>query len=242
VSAAQNPVAVEVIRKRAAELAAPLINIDERYSVEASPEKDGSYRARVTDISDSRAINLRVTLLGRHQIRNAITALAIARVLAQLVHIDDREIATGVADVRWPGRLERINERPLVYLDGTHNPAGARELAAFWDEHFSGRRIHLIYGAVRDKAVDEVAGLLFPRAARVIITAANQPRAISAAALAELTGHLARELTVVPDAAQAFENALASAAPEDVICVTGSLYLVGDIRRWWHAQALAKTQ
>ena len=76
-------------------------------------------------------------------------------------------IAHGLATVRWPGRLERLQQNPAVYLDGTHNPAGARELAAFWEEHFAGRRIHLIYGAMRDKAVDEVAGLLFPRAANV---------------------------------------------------------------------------
>ena len=68
----------------------------------------------------------------------------------------------GLESVRWPGRLERLQERPAVYLDGTHNPAGARELLAFWREHFAGRRIHLIYGAMRDKAVDEVAGCFFP--------------------------------------------------------------------------------
>ena len=148
----------------------------------------------------------------------------------------------GIADVHWPGRLERISERPLIYLDGTHNPAGARELAAFWDEHFRGRKIHLIYGAVRDKAVDEVAGLLFPRAARVTVTAASQPRAISAAALAEITGHNARELAVIPDAGEAFESALADSGVDDVIFVTGSLYLVGDMRRWWHGRTLAKAK
>ena len=98
----------------------------------------------------------------------------------------------GLATVRWPGRLERLQERRRVYLDGTHNPAGARELVAFWDEQFAGRRIHLVYGAMRDKAVDEVAGLLFPRAATVILTQSRQPRALSAEALAAMTQHLAR--------------------------------------------------
>ena len=242
VCAAQNSDAVRVIRKRAEELAAPLIEIDERYSVEAIPENDGTYRARVTDVADSSVIRFHVPLPGRHQVRNAITALAAARVLAAGAHVDDDAIAVGIADVHWPGRLERISERPLIYLDGTHNPAGARELAAFWDEHFRGRKIHLIYGAVRDKAVDEVAGLLFPRAARVTVTAASQPRAISAAALAEITGHNARELAVIPDAGEAFESALADSGADDVIFVTGSLYLVGDMRRWWHGRTLAKAK
>lgn len=242
VCAAQNPVAIEVIRKRAAELGAPLIEIDERYSLIANAEADGTSLARVTDVVDSRVIELRVPLPGRHQVRNAVTALAALRILGERSRVDDGAIAAGIADVHWPGRLERISERPLVYLDGTHNPAGARELAAFWDAHFSNRKIHLIYGAVRDKAVDEVAGQLFPRAARVTITAANQPRAISASVLAEITGHNARELIVIPDAAAAIENALAGAAADDVIFVTGSLYLVGDVRRWWHGRVMAKAQ
>jgi dihydrofolate synthase / folylpolyglutamate synthase len=242
VCSAQNPAAIEVITHRAAKLGAPLIDIDDRYSFEFVSEPGGTTRARVADLSDSRVINLHVPLPGRHQVRNAVTAVAALRTLASASRVDDRSIAAGIADVHWPGRLERISQHPLVYLDGTHNPAGARELAAFWDAHFANRKIHLIYGAVRDKAVDEVAGLLFPRAARVTITAANQPRAISAAALAELTSHLAHDFVVIPDATQALEHALASAAPDDVIFATGSLYLVGDLRRWWHGRAMAKAR
>ena len=96
--------------------------------------------------------------------------------------------------VRWPGRLERLSDGPAVYLDGTHNPAGARELLRFWEENFAGRALLLVYGAMRDKAVDEIAGLLFPRAETVILTEPRQPRAISAPLLAEITGHLAKQV------------------------------------------------
>ena len=141
--------------------------------------------------------------------------------------------------MRWPGRLERVSERPAIYLDGTHNPAGAREVAAFWREHLAGRRIHLVYGSVRDKSVDEIAGLLFPLAASVIVTAPKQPRALSAEALADMTSHLAPNMTVVPDPSEAMGRALAAAAPEDVVFATGSLYLVGDLRRWWYSRTAA---
>jgi dihydrofolate synthase/folylpolyglutamate synthase len=107
---------------------------------------------------------------------------------------------------------------------------------AFWDEQFAGRRIHLVYGAMRDKAVDEVAGLLFPRAASVILTQSRQPRALSAEALAAMTQHLAGSVEIVPEPGAALERALQAAAPEDVIFVTGSLYLVGDLRRYWDAR------
>jgi dihydrofolate synthase/folylpolyglutamate synthase len=170
--------------------------------------------------------------------RNAVTAMAVARVLAgRGFRVTDENIAEGIARVQWPGRLERIAEQPTVILDGTHNAAGARELAEFWDEHLAGRRIHLVYGSVRDKSVDEIAGLLFPRAARVIVTAPSQPRALSAEALAEMTRHLAPQMEVVADAGEAVAHALASAGRGDVVFVTGSLYLVGEISRWWKSGA-----
>jgi dihydrofolate synthase/folylpolyglutamate synthase len=110
-------------------------------------------------------------------------------------------------------------------------------LAAFWAEHLAGRRIHLVYGTMRDKAVDEVAGLLFPLAATVTLTQSPQPRSISAEVLANMTRHLASSLEVIPDPSAAVEHALQQAAPEDVVFATGSLYLVGDLRRYWDACA-----
>ena len=95
---------------------------------------------------------------------------------------------------------------------------------------------------MRDKAVDEVAGLLFPRASTVILTSPAQPRAISAPVLAEMTSHHAAKVEVIPDPEKAFERALELASPEDVIFVTGSLYLVGDLRRYWLSRATAGNQ
>ena len=120
-----------------------------------------------------------------------------------------------------------------VYLDGTHNPAGAKELVKFWGENFAGRRIILVYGAMRDKAVDEIAGLLFPAADFVVLTEPMQPRAISAPLLAEMTAHLARKSTVIADPSKALEHAIEMASPDDAVFATGSLYLVGDLRAYW---------
>jgi dihydrofolate synthase/folylpolyglutamate synthase len=147
--------------------------------------------------------------------------------------ISNEAISRGFAAATWPGRLEKISERPEIYMDGTHNPAGAREIVAFWDQFLAGRNIILIYGAMRDKAVDEIAGLLFPRASAVILTAPAQSRSISAPLLAEMTAHHARRAEVLPDPAQALSRALELASPDDVIFITGSLYLVGELRREW---------
>jgi dihydrofolate synthase/folylpolyglutamate synthase len=107
----------------------------------------------------------------------------------------------------------------------------------FWREHLAGRRVHLIYGAMRDKAIDEVAGLLFPHAATVILTQSPQPRSLSAQALAEMTSHLAENVEVIREPSAALDRAIEIAEPDDVIFATGSLYLVGDLRRHWDAHA-----
>src|SRR5712691_540899 len=244
VSAAERPEARAIITRRCAEMDARLVEVDAAYRVEslrsvAGPDgiAAGCYRAVVRVADSTRRMEIELPLPGRFQVRNAVTALAGARLLAERgFPIDDAAIARGIAMVRWPGRLERLQTRPAVYLDGTHNPAGARELLAFWEEHFSGCRIHLVYGAMRDKAVDEITGLLFPRAATVILTQPRQPRAISAEALATMTRHLAQRAEVVADPGDALTRALQLAAPDDAVFATGSLYLAGDLRRWWFSR------
>lgn len=233
-SAAERPEARAVIARRAAELDARLVEVDAAYRVYDLQAEGGYYRAAVAPAHSRNAIRLALPLPGRFQVRNALTAAAAARLLAERgFPITDKAIARGIATVRWPGRLERLGERPAIFLDGTHNPAGARELLAFWEENFAGRRIFLVYGAMRDKAVDEIAGLLFPRADTVILTAPVQSRSISAPLLAEMTAHLAKKYEVIGEPAAALERALELAAPGDAVFATGSLYLVGDLRRYW---------
>jgi dihydrofolate synthase / folylpolyglutamate synthase len=241
VCAAGHPAAVEVIRRRAAEQGARLIEPGEVYDVSDLHAEAGCYRfvaiPRNPAPGAGREIEIRLPLAGRFQVQNALTALTAARLLAERgFPVNDAAIAGGLAAVRWPGRLERLLDRPAVYIDGTHNPSGARELVSFWREHFAGRRLHLVYGTMRDKAVDEVAGLLFPHATTVILTQSRQPRSLSAEALAAMTRHLASSVEVIPDPAVALDRAIELAAPEDVVFAAGSLYLVGDLRRHWDAR------
>src|SRR6185437_5375012 len=110
-------------------------------------------------------------------------------------------VAAGFAGVRWPGRLEQIAADPAVILDGAHNPLAARALAAHLDaERARGRPAPVvIYGSMRDKAVEEICELLFPRASAVVLTAPRQPRALSPAALASACGAWARSFETAPD-------------------------------------------
>lgn len=154
-------------------------------------------------------------LAGLHQVENARTA-AIA-----LHHLGVSP--AGIADTRWPGRLERISEQPEIILDGAHNPAGTRALVSYLQRFYSGRRIWMVYGVMRDKAAGEMAALLFPRAFRVIVTAPANSRAMAPEnipASGAVITHTVKEAVAL----------LREARPSDVILITGSLFVVGEAR------------
>jgi dihydrofolate synthase/folylpolyglutamate synthase len=239
----QRPEGREVILARAKILACPVLGPAQIFSVDTHSTSDGSVRARVSEMDSGKIFELAPSLPGHFQLDNALNAVAAARLLQNRgFQISDNAITQGIANTVWPGRLEKLQSAPDVYLDGAHNPSAARELAHFLEQNFSGRKICLIYAALRDKAVDEVAGLLFHHAAEVIFTAPRTSRAVSAAQLAEIAGHHAARFSVIPDAERAFEHALAEAAPEDAIFITGSLYLVGQLRHYWKHRAQVATR
>jgi len=234
VVAAQRPQAREVILARANEVGCPVVETSQAFEARREPLANGFFRALVRDISSGDVLEIAPSLPGRFQLENALNALAAARELTRRgFRISSSDIAEGIATTVWPGRLEKLQSNPDIYLDGAHNPGAAREVAQFLGQNFAGRKIWLIYGALRDKAVDEVAGQLFPYAAEVIFTEPRTSRAVSAARLAEIASHHAAGFTVISSAEQALDQALAEAAPGDAIFVTGSLYLVGQLRHYW---------
>jgi len=234
VSAADHSDARAVIAQTCAERQSRLIEVDSAFRVVSESFSGGCVRASVISALTGHALQIAPALPGRFQLRNALAAAAASELLAERgFAILPEAIEQGIATARWPGRLERLRTGPDVYLDGAHNPAGARVLLRFWDEEFCGRRIVLVYGAMRDKAVDEIAGLLFPHADHVILTEPHQPRAISALLLGEMAGHHSRSFEIVPNPEQALEKAIGEANPGDAVFATGSLYLVGDLRRYW---------
>ena len=154
-------------------------------------------------------------LAGEHQVENARTA-AIA--LHELGFPP-----AGIAQTCWPGRLERVQDRPEIILDGAHNPAGARALMKYIQRFYSDRRVWMVFGAMGDKAVGEIAEMLFPLAHRVILTAPANSRAMAPENIP------APSAAVTRDVGQAIAL-IRQALPEDVIFITGSLFVVGEAR------------
>jgi dihydrofolate synthase/folylpolyglutamate synthase len=238
VSSAQRPEAGAVIARRCDEQKAKLFEVAEFWRIDPIEPRGGPYRTSAFAVRQKKSIPIEPSLPGRFQIHNALAAATTSVLLAERgFPVTDEAIARGISTARWPGRLERLSDHPVLYLDGTHNSSGARELAIFWQENYAGRRVIMVYGAVRDKPVDEIAGILFPAAEAVIFTEPRQSRAVSAATLEEMTGHFARRSLVIPNPFKALEAALEMASPEDVIFATGSLYLVGDLRGYWFKRA-----
>jgi dihydrofolate synthase / folylpolyglutamate synthase len=233
VLAEQRAEARDVILARARELDCKVIETASAFRIDRELTEDGCARARVTEKESGWVTEIAPRLPGRFQLKNALNAVAVARLLGERgFRLSSEDITEGIRDTEWPGRLEKLQSRPDVYLDGAHNPAAARELATFLDENWAGRKIFLVYGALRDKAVDEIAGALFPRASQVIFTEARTSRAISAAQLAELAAHHAASSVVIADPEQALDYALSQASANDAIFITGSFYLVGALRSY----------
>ena len=242
VVAEQNPEAMEVIRNRAKEVGCSITEVNNAFHVDHQAMHDGRITAGVTEIATETQFTIAPKLPGRFQLQNALNALAAIRILQKRgFRIPSEAIEKGIASAVWPGRLEKLQSRPDVYFDGAHNPGAARELAQFLKDNFAGRKVFLLYGALRDKAVDEVAGLLLPCASEVIFTEARTSRAISSSQLAEMAGHHAEKFRVSPDAESAFDQDLAEASPNDAIFITGSLYLVGQLRHHWKQRAEVAT-
>jgi dihydrofolate synthase/folylpolyglutamate synthase len=220
VFARQRPEAARVLDQRAAELSIPVARTADWSVRDLDIDPRGS-RFRLTG---GRELRLTCPLAGEHQVENAVTAaVALAR-----LGIGDSAIESGIARARWPGRLERVSERPEIILDGAHNPAGARALAAYIDRFYAHRRVRLIYGAMRDKAIDEISGVLFPRARQVIVTAPQQARALSPEALRDIGAH--PNMRTAPNLRDALALVVEDASPEDVVFITGSLFLVAEAR------------
>ncbi len=212
VSAEQRPEAAQVIARQAGAMNAPLQVASMSELEQLQFHRNGcSFRWRGLDIE--------CELAGEHQAQNALTAAVALRAIG----VRDEFIAEGIRSARWPGRLELVRMNPDFYLDGAHNPAGARALAAYIKRFHSGRRISLIYGAMRDKSVEEIAAILFPLADEVILVAPAQPRAVRPQALLAMSDHPSMR-------AEASLEAAIESARGEVTFLTGSLYLVGEAR------------
>jgi len=181
-------------------------------------------------------------LVGRHQLRNIALAVAAAEELSRdrYPKITAATIERGIRDTHWPGRFQILaatGDRPEVVFDVAHNPAGAWALRSTLSAAYEDRPLTFVFGAMRDKAIGEIAEILFPLAERVIVTHADNPRAATPAEIREAAHRVAVD-DEAPDVPTALAKARSAAGTKGLVVVTGSIYIVGEAMRALGARIL----
>jgi dihydrofolate synthase/folylpolyglutamate synthase len=239
VTAPQRKAALTVIRRKCRKIGAPLWEVGRAVRFRGTP-KDfvlsgpfGAYRS------------LQLHLLGRHQMVNAAVAVGIVAaspLLRGKIHKD--AVRKGLSRTLWPGRCEVISLSPRVVLDGAQNAASARILRLAVRDSFAYERLILVLGVSKDKDVNGLCREIVPLADEVIVTAANNPRAFPVESLGGMVKqHLRKKKNRIEQARnvrQAYEKVLEKAHARDIVVVTGSLFVVGEMRRMFSRSRVAQ--
>lgn len=239
VTAPQPPEALDRLIEIASDRHAPLTVVGRDWQCE---EVERSPRRQQIAITKSPTANppspITISLAGRFQQTNAVTALAALTIIQP--HFPDLTpvaILEGFARTEWPGRLQLLHQAPdtpTVLVDAAHNEDSAAKLAhALVTDYADREQLWLVFGATADKNVTAMMTHLFPVAAGTFVTAAGHPRAATPGDLAQLAAELGYEVQTVPGVANALQAAWNTAGPHDLICVTGSIFIVGDLLNQW---------
>jgi len=225
VTAAAEPT-LGVFRSVCAERGAPLLHVLAAYAwCREAPLPDGQVFSLRGPGSERR--NLRIGLLGRHQLENAAAAVAAAECLREGgLALPESAVREGLAAARWPARLQVVGERPRILVDGAHNPAACRAVRGFLEEEVPGRRI-LVFGALKDKDWGQMLEILLPAFSAAILCRPPSDRAAEPVMLLGTSRDHCGHVEVVPEVADALVAARALSRPEDTILVAGSLFTAG---------------
>lgn len=227
-SAPQPSDAAAVIRERAAALPCRLVEVGSDVEAEILAHTPEGLRLNV-DGTRGRYEDVRVPLLGRHQALNATLAIAAVELLSDS-GAPHAAVAGGLGRVSCPGRIEMLGDSPVVLVDGGHNAQAAAVVRATIEELWPDRPTHLLVGMSKDKPITEVGNVLAPIADTLTYTQSAHPRAADPRILAEHFGTCGRPVNVINDPLDAYTCVLNTAAPGDVILVTGSIFLIGELR------------
>jgi dihydrofolate synthase / folylpolyglutamate synthase len=234
VSASQELEAAQVIEDFCRRLDAPLVRVGREISYRGLEQTDASQSIEIK--GRLATYNIDIPLLGRFQQENAAVALGVLEVLVERAyHIKSENIEAGFRRVRWPGRFQQLRKRPVLIIDGAHNPQAARELAkALRDlppQTTHGKRV-LVMGTSSDKDYRGVAAILAPLFDIVIATRSRHPRALAPDILAKEFAKLGCDTQTSNSVAEAMRLVVELAGSGGMVCATGSLFIVGEALEW----------
>jgi dihydrofolate synthase/folylpolyglutamate synthase len=181
--------------------------------------------------------SVHLNLKGFHQILNATTALGAMEVLEDLGYpISTEAMVDGLREVDWPGRLEMVSSSPRVILDGAHNPAGALVLKESLEKEFKYEHLLLVIGIMKDKDIQSMLHYLAPLADHIILTKPQIDRAAPPSLLKKAMGQNGKKAEIAENLEEAIGRSLSLTRKEDLLCITGSLYTVGEAKAYFHSK------
>lgn len=218
--------ATSVLKKIAAEQSAPFYRLGNEFRIRRNKNRTFSYFGINTVWK-----NMRTGLLGAHQIVNAAIVLAACEILSHnKTKLSFQSIKQGLAQNKWPGRLEIVSSSPLIILDGAHNLIATRYLAKFLSENLTKRKITLVTGILDDKPYAAMLACLLPLCNKAILTRPKIDRALSPERLFPAAKKIIQDIQIIPDVGKAIKYAIKTASVNNAICIAGSLYLVGEAK------------
>ncbi|HSB03845.1 MAG TPA: folylpolyglutamate synthase/dihydrofolate synthase family protein [Thermodesulfobacteriota bacterium] len=227
ITAATQPQVVHLFSRLCRKKNAPLYRVSKDFRYEPIGERNFHYEGL-----HRKLWGVRLNLSGLHQIVNATIALGALEILEDSGYpVSTESMIEGLREVDWPGRLEMISSSPRVLLDGAHNPAGAMVLKASLKKEFQFHRLILLLGIMKDKDFRSVLKTLAPLADHIILSKPHMERASSPSLLLDQLGDTnGKKAEIVEDLPRAIEKGLSLTQREDLFCITGSLYTVGEAR------------
>jgi len=229
ITAATQPSVLRLLSRICREQEAPCFQVGKQFRSIRTGERDFHYEGL-----QRKLWGIHLNLHGSHQIVNATTALGAMEILEELGYtVSTKAMIEGLRDVDWPGRLEMVFSSPPVVLDGAHNPAGAQVLKESLEKEFRYRRLILLIGIMKDKNYDKMLHTLAPLADHVILSRPHTVRAAPPASLKKSLGQNGKSVAVIEDLKEAIERSLSMAGEEDLVCITGSLYTVGEAKAYF---------
>lgn len=238
-TSSQMPQVIEVLRSVAAKVEAPLFEMtpgggaiadrDIKYEVKNTSSEGSIFDYSSSDLAYK---DLNISLLGKHQIENASLALGAIEILKRKGFcISEDSVRAGLKAASWPGRLEVLSAEPFLIVDGAQNKASALALIDSIEALFGFSKLILVFGASKDKDIEGIKQVLGPKADHIILTKSQSQRAAEPLALREAFRDFKDKLELANSADKAVDLAYRRAGDSDIILVTGSLYLVGEVRQ-----------
>ncbi len=245
VVSAQKLEAEKVLRQIAAERDSPIVFTDSRYNALVTDQSLTGQEIDLVPVANTNhqepVFHLTLPLIGAHQAKNAVTAYCTLEMLREAGYtLRDEDIRQGFASVFWPGRFEILQQDPLVVIDSAHNLDSAEKLAETVREYLPGKPAVLLFGASEDKDVSGMFAALAPVIQKIVITQSVHPRSFDAHALGTVAGNFGLPVEIYPQLETALEQALLNLPADQMLLITGSIFIAAGARQYWLEKKAAR--